>query len=248
MRHAHIWRPWLGNALVGVYLFSLIAVAVFTWAQNAQTPAFLSIVKKMASQGLPIAVVVATLSTLVHHRLGTASRWNTVHRILSALQGVVFAEEKKRGDLSHNHRITLFKKCWPRDRLLPVARSGDATMRSSASFRAPMDNPNAATGVAGHAFFRDDIPRVGGLPDVSGLSGPPSDGDIAEYARKTWSTVEYVKRRRPLARSYVAHKIVVNREPWGVLIVDSTEPEPKLTPEDLRAYSLVATTIGTILE
>ncbi len=119
-------------------------------------------------------------------------------------------------------------------------------MVSRSSFHAPRNNPDKAQGVAGRSFFRGDVTIVEDLPDVTGesLAVPV----VTDYARRTWSDVDSVYNRRPRARSYVGMRVSVNREPWGVLIIDSTEQKAKIEPADLRAYALVADFVGTILE
>ena len=152
--------------------------------------------------------------------------------ILDAFREVVFGDT--RDDDAH-HRITLFKRergwCpamtdgsgrWQRPGsrwLVPVARSGHGSKKTRARFRCP-DDTDGAEGIAGRAWARSRVVRAKRLPNLNGPNC--SEEDLRSYASATYVSVEWVRKRKPAARSFVGFRVDDARsEPWGVLVIDS---------------------------
>ncbi len=205
-----------------------------------------------------ILILIATLCLLaagVFRRIvGPPWVWAAIHRQLDIFQEYAFSEQM--GDLLHDHRVTLFKhvrwkwcfRKWPWSGwLVPVERSGHTTRRTNVIFRAP-DDANRAEGVAGIAWASRSAVPVTELPD---LSGNPSAGDVLQYANRTFVAVEwieeYVKKGRPLARSFIGIPVEVIGKRWGVLVLDSKR-DMRSTQTTLKLYTLIARFLATLLE
>ncbi|HET9767111.1 MAG TPA: GAF domain-containing protein, partial [Thermoanaerobaculia bacterium] len=251
MRHRQRWRharPWLE----GVYWVLLVSVALLaaapkipvgsSWASFAPV-AFLRAVQPAWT--VPCAAGLAAIAA-IKSRFSSPWLWGAVHDILTGLQQDLFKTEFSQGQPRDLHRVTLFKRCgwrwarckWPHSGwLLAVSRSGHTTQSSESAFRAPDTGPaERAEGFAGSTWRTDEIILKENLPDVS---SDPTKEQIEEYAKSTWCKVEYVKQRKPAARSYVGVPIHVKGRPWGVLIIDSANPKAKSDNSELRLYGTV---------
>lgn len=151
--------------------------------------------------------------------------------ILDAFREALFGDSS---DDDAHHRVTLFKRerrwrsmtdgsgKWQRPGsrwLVPVARSGHGSKKTRARFRCP-DDTDRAEGIAGRAWARSRVVRAKRLPN---LNGPDcSEEDLRRYASATYVSVEWVRKRKPAARSFVGFRVDDARsEPWGVLVIDS---------------------------
>ena len=256
MRSDQGWRKVAVYAATAGYIACLLLTAVFVgfrWvAVTSETATWIVSTRESALMALPLLAVGVAVFQPLRQIFGQPARWKAVKVALSALREQVFREEIDSGVPIHHHRVTLFKRTPLRLRicrfpwsgwLIPVERSGDGTRTTRTVFRLT-DNPDLAEGVVGHSFYRETLLTVSGLPEITGES---STEELQEYARKTWCKLEYLKSRKPKSRSFVATRVLVNGNTWGVLVVDSIDPEPKTAPEFVVAYDLAARIVGAIL-
>lgn len=171
-------------------------------------------------------------------------------QILSHSRQHFFKEKFLTNDPEFHHRITLFKatrfcyrprpirhKWWiwgkeygpMKGWLVPVARSEHSTKNVKSTFRIPEDG-QGAEGAAGKAFFRENpfkLPSEGKILPV--LTTQSSKDHIEEYANSTFVNEQWINSRlgkeKPLARSLFAFRIKCNGKPWGVMVVDSVDPD-----------------------
>jgi hypothetical protein len=194
------------------------------------------------------------ISTAMRKIVGPPWIWDAIHSHLDSFREYAFPDQP--GDMLHEHRVTLFKRVqwhwclrkWPWSGwLVPVERSGHTTRRTSAAFRAP-DDANEAEGVAGATWASKSAVPVPELPD---LSGQPSPEDVADYAKKTYVSKEwveaYIKRGRPLAKSFLGIPVDVSGKRWGVIVLDSKR-EMRNSPGKLSLYTILAKFLSTLLE
>lgn len=149
----------------------------------------------------------------------------------------------------HHHRVTLYKYAswslrpkplrgwvwgWGRGPtsgwLVPVARSGHTTQKVKSTFLAP-DDADACEGVVGRAWACEGVIHQSNLPMIDKSS---SDADIKSYAKNTWVSEVWVRNKikqpKPLARSFIGYPIKVNGRRWGVVVVDSVDPNGVINP------------------
>jgi hypothetical protein len=180
--------------------------------------------------------------------------WDAVHYYLDVFQEYAFPEQA--GDMLHDHRVTLFKyvrwrwclRRWPWSGwLVPLERSGHTTQRTNIAFRAP-DDASQAEGVAGATWASKWAVPVSDLPDLSENS---SAQDIQSYAEKTFVSAEflgkYMRRGRPLARSFLGIPVEVKSKRWGVVVMDSKR-EMHVAPRYLSLYTIIARFLSRLLE
>lgn len=236
-------------------------------------PLFVPVVRYVQSEAwwlLILLSVVAGTSKLICTYIGEPWAWETVQTTLEELQSHAF---KQNTDPLHHHRVTLFKhercrfricfgqwrhKFWPWGRrrgpcsgwLVPVARTGHTTQKTKTVFLAP-DDADAAEGIAGQAWNRSVMIPVSGLPD---LNAERTEANISDYASRTWLSRELVKQRihmgLPTARSYLGIPIEVKGRKWGVLVLDSRDPNGIKLPKGLTydTYKVMAKFLERLLE
>jgi len=193
-------------------------------------------------------------STAARRAVGPPWIWDAIHSNLDSFRDYAFPDQQ--GDMLHEHRVTLFKyvrwhwcfKKWPWSGwLVPVERSGFTTRRTSAAFRAP-DDANEVEGVAGATWASKSAVPVPELPDISAQS--PAE-QIAEYAKKSFVSkawVEaYIKKGRPLARSFLGIPVDVRGKRWGVIVLDSRR-DMRNSAMKLNLYTILAKFLSTLLE
>jgi hypothetical protein len=138
---------------------------------------------------------------------------------------------------------------------VPYARSGHTTQKIQSVFRAP-DDADKAEGIAGKTWITSKVVSVTGLPDLSSseLRRNPHQREncITEYAEKTnvnrrWIE-ERLSTRRPIARSYCGIPVEVGSEMWGVIVLDSQNPEPRASEELYKIYKIFGRLLGNVLE
>lgn len=248
-------RRWSG-LLSFLYWVTVVLAGAFGAATNLpeQETSFILAdlaegVRQNAWWASPTSVGLALILGLVRRRVGSPSVWEAVHEGLEAVRNQAFAD-RSTGDPEHYHRATLFRyysvrpswRYWPwTRRLVAVARSGRHTRKAITTFRAP-DTPDRTNGVAGQAWARPDSYRVPELPDVS---GDPSPAEVERYARLSSVTKEWVRENQPETRSLFGMRLEVDGEPWGVLVLDSRDPEPI---EGEKAFRMVARTLTPLLK
>jgi GAF domain len=204
------------------------AVRLLTWSHNS------------AWWIVPACAAVTIGSKSLSTALGPPKVWKSIQRALDKHRDVAF--ELQDGDPAHYYRVTLFKRVrwaacirhetywewglwrWPISGwLVPVVRSGHTTQKTNTIFLAPDDAGNAE-GIAGQVWASGQTLTVDDLPEITERA---SDDQIAEYAKKTFVSEVWVRKRmgkRTLSRSIAGIPVEVKNELWGVLILDSLRP------------------------
>jgi hypothetical protein len=246
-------------------LIPLIYAAMRWDPDKLELPAILETPARFAQRdGLVLLLVLPLVSfglRGVRQGLRSPITWELIHTLLTQLQKNVFVKDA--GDAKYNHRVTLFVKrpwiwawCkWPwSGYLVPVERSGQGTRQSKTRFLcAPEKRAAQHEGVAGQTWVREKIIEVKELPD---LKVPMDEATraalIKDYARKTWVTEEWVRKRLdedlPMARSFVGIPVEINGRVAGVVILDSRNPIPPNRNKYSSAYDLVAKLLSKMLE
>ncbi|MCF6153246.1 hypothetical protein [uncultured Candidatus Kuenenia sp.] len=194
------------------------------------------------------------LSQFLNNRIGSPDIWRVVQHILDQYREEVFSkDENTKEDAEHFHRITLFKHFkwrWALVRspwsgwVVPVARSGSRTKTKIQCFLASKEHPDDAEGVAGQTWARNRTVIVSDLPDLN--IDNPQETDIIEYAKRAFVTKEWIcnrmqtNRRGLQCRSLFGICIEVKGIPWGVLVIDSRNPEPSRLRKSYKNAKLEA--------
>ena len=200
---------------------------------------------------LPVATAAAASVAWVKRKVGEPWYWESIHSLLDTFREQFFAARIT--DPVPFHRVTLFKRRswlwttrgkWWGGWVVPVERSGHTTQGTNTVFRAT-DDPLSNEGVAGVSWGFDRPVTVLDLPNV-GEDANPTDQEIANYAKLSWVDGEWVRANRPAARSLLAFPVEVKNEPWGVIVLDSRDPQGiKANPE---SYASFAKMLGKLLE
>lgn len=222
-------------------------------------------VQGMSGWVVPLAVLAGVMKFL-REQLGSPWQWDLVKSVLDALREVTYKEAVAVGEPVEYHRATLFKheqfcltprsllyKKWPWEGwLVTVERSGHSTLKEREAFCAP-DRAERAHGVAGRTWATQRVLPVIDLPD------PGDKAMVAEYARSSFVTTQWVEQTSERARSYIGIPIEVRGKPWGVVVLDSRHPKPpgvietegdrpQISQAVIHAYTTAAKTLGKILE
>jgi len=198
-----------------------------------------------------VAAALIGIAQVLRRCIGSPKLWPTLHKVLDEFREDIFSDIA--GDPLHEHRVTLFKRVqwgchlpclwrpwngW----LIPVIRSGHTTQSTSTVFPAP-DAADKAQGVAGEAW-KGSFVWIEGLPDVAGNA---TDEDTRVFAETTCVPEKWVRKHRPNRRSYGGLLVEVRGKPWGVIVLDSTNPTG-LKPGKRKAFQNFAKNVGRILE
>lgn len=190
--------------------------------------------------GILVCWCVTGACSVVRRSLGRPKDHAVIGELLNRFRNGVFGDES--GDYAH-HRVTLFKhyrfrplgfdfrdRGWPWSGwLIPVARSGHTAQKTNVRFLAP-DNTDRARGIAGRAWAAGTAAATD-LPDVQSSS---STHDVQKYAERTSVTERWVKKKSPGARSLMGFIVEAGGTPWGVLVVDSRNPDLDLTKANVQ--------------
>lgn len=246
--HRRHWRDrlygWLGWLELGFGIFAAISTGLLRVpVQTAQAwwPFAGRVLELLRGQEwwiVPLTIVLAGLCHFARKYLGPPWVWDTIHSTIGYFRDDVF--DKVQNPTEDHHRVTLFRYhkrwrwslCkWPWSGwLVAVARSGHQTQAKRPAFRAP-DSSDDSQGVAGLAWGMKDwqfVPKKGEspLPDVL---GDQTEENMQTYAERTnvkvrWLKHEIHKDKHP-AMSFAAFRVQVKGKPWGVIVLDSREPE-----------------------
>ena len=196
--------------------------------------------QNVAWVGIPFLILFLGFAKVLRDAIGPPWVWTVVQRVLDQFQELAFAD---RSGPKHHHRVTLFRiarfskpwRRWPGRRyLVPVARSGHATMQCSVVFRIP-DSADNAEGVAGRTWAERKVVPVSGLPAITGAV---PDEVRHEYARKTWVSRKWLRAwAEPAARSFLGIPVEVGGKPWGVIVLDSRDERP-IGQRTIRTYNM----------
>ena len=209
-------------------------------------------IQEMALVAFPLLLIAVPILDSLRRWSERKTLWPLVKEILEEFRKQIYPGSK---DPVHLHRVTLFKRSrWvaritffkkPRFGWLKIIESSGHTMRNSKTvFYAPND-PDNAEGIAGIAWASNTIIYKEELPDVKDKSC--SEEKIREYSQASNTPIEMVKEKRPVSRSLCGIPVEVKGVVWGVLVVDSRQPQ---IPKDLieRHYALTAKFLSRILE
>jgi hypothetical protein len=211
--------------------------------------------------------VLASLAGWMKVAVGPPKLWLQVHKLLDQFQARAFPPpSNSNAPPLHHNRVTLFQHrpwiwafcCWPGTGwMVPIQRSGVATRKTAARFRAP-DDAERVEGIAGTVWVRSGtifVPTLEGqgsklLPAIK-VDAP--DSRIDEYAKRTFTSERWIRRRMKrlhndgcLHRSFCGFPVTVEGKPWGVLVIDSMEGA--LDPAHISdAFTPYETALSTLL-
>lgn len=195
--------------------------------------------------GAPAAFLLLPAVGATRRFVGSPWVWECLKLALDELKREVFHGSN---GADHHHKVTLFKLRLG-GRLVPVLRSGVTRQSTPAVFLAHADNPDHAEGVAGRTFARQNIVEIQGLPDLSAPN--TTDKDREAYAERTSVSVQWLAKNpdSTKARSFVGFHIERKSKPWGVLVIDSRDPNPfKQTKKLEKSIRSCARLTGKLLE
>lgn len=228
-----LYRPlgWIRALLLGLAAIVPI-IAKLPPDRVQQVPLALDAVRWCAawfSVVVPTFVVCASALRYTRRRITDPEDHERLQGLLTHLHNQMFPDEP-----DERSRITLFRferlqfRRWPwcprrGGWLVAIKRSGDMHQDfDKARFQVGVDLTSTC-GIAGKAWCDIADAVVIGLPDVH--SRKPTKKDIDRYADLTHMSVESVKVRRPRSRSFYGMKIRAKNKKWGVVLVDSSEPQ-----------------------
>ena len=230
-----LWLRRFANGTIGVVSANLAASPEGSADIHPFLGDLVSFGHEVAWLTIVLSLVTVWVATYMLRRLGDPTILEAIDEILDQFRDGVFGGDAP-GDDAH-HRVTLFKHFrfrlagwdvgnggWPWSGwLVPVARSGHTSQRSSARFLAP-DDTDRAQGIAGRAWARRRAAAVmTELPDVRADGCIPKQRE--DYAKRTNVRLRWVEKRRPAARSLMGFTVENTRgRPWGVLVIDSRSP------------------------
>ena len=208
--------------------------------------------------GIPVSMLFLGAIQVFKKSHGNPIIWNSVHGILNDFRDKVFPNQPA----EHEHRVTLFRHydsyfClrtlltrfpWS-GCLVPVVRSGEVTQNPHVIFNAPPDTPNKSTGVAGLTWESRECQHISNLPDLDTTS---AERRIHSYASKTKSSpaniAKKVKKGKILARSFYGIPVEVKGKTWGVIILDSRNPQIPNAEGIKQLYRNLAIPLERLLE
>ncbi|WP_318513499.1 hypothetical protein [Photobacterium leiognathi] len=178
------------------------------------------------------------------------------------------------GDLDDNHRVTLFqykstyfgllfrRKYWQTKYfpwtatkhpwsgwLVPIARSGYTNQKARSVFWAP-DSGRKAEGVVGIAWAKGgDMVHFEKLPRITKQS---SDRNKEKYCDQTKTSPMllqgFIDEEEIPARSFLAFSLLVDGNPWGVIVVDSQSDQGINATVIPQAMHLTCSLVPVLLE
>lgn len=213
----------------------------------------------LAWWAIPLLTFIGGLAAYFKTQIGNKNTWSTVNTLLEEYRSAIFdSREAFAGRPNHHERVTLFKYrkyrlavCnWPwTGWMIPVARTGVATLRRNIPrFRCPLGDPSRAEGVAGKTFANNVRVEASNLPEV--VSATDADTK-SQYAADGFVTERWVQKKGTCAsRSLLGIPIEVKGKPWGVIVVDSTDPAPiEIDTEPAkREFRILSKLLAKLLE
>lgn len=195
---------------------------------------------------VPVCVLLATLIRYFRRQITDPEDHERLQDLLTHLHKQMFPNEP-----DERSRITLFKfhrfqfkrrPWWPRSGgwLVAIKRSGDMHQDfDKARFQVGVELTDTC-GIAGKAWCEIADAMVMGLPDVH--SGHPAEKTFRRYAKLTHMSVDSVMERHPRSRSFYGMKIRAKKKKWGVVLVDSSEPQL----DEVRIVQVFRSTEGVL--
>lgn len=261
-----VWLPLLLLLLCGI---------VGIWTPNEQGWPQWGVdsfrwIKENSPLLVPVLPVVVAISTKVGQAIGEPWFWRVINAILDDFQRDVFAGLPD--ERTDDHRVTLYKwtRCcvWPGNRwhwwwpwgrgnhpwsgwLKPIVRSG-MYKRGRTIFLANKGQRELAEGVVGSAYFSQsgNLEKVD-LPDIQQWRSGDNDGNLAEYAKQTFVSLQWLKCRlknnAPVARSFQAIRVEVKKATWGVVMIDSRASKLPNPQKTVHEFQFLHKTLQTLL-
>jgi hypothetical protein len=223
---------WLLGLATAFFTGVAKAVTAPTWFPEGWKPLFPWVVKNQFwLLTCPLVAVVALqfVEKRIEHRLHRRAREKQLKRLMEELLQRLrerFIPPRLRRDPPPFHRLTLFRANKERERLEIVARSAEATRGSTTCWQIDPDDQSKCKGVAGVAWYFDTIIVVPdpGEPELPNVSGPCTEAEIEDYARRCFVPAASIREHRWAARSFAAMSIRVDGRRWGALVLDSVSP------------------------
>ncbi|MDE3188947.1 MAG: GAF domain-containing protein [Acidobacteriota bacterium] len=202
----------------------------------------------------PASFLLAALAKFADKKI--CDRWghDAVKEMLEILREKGFPGNK---EPVHFHRVTLFKhkrwwlcwRFWPWSGwLVPVVRSGHTTLNHQTCFLAP-DEADHAEGIAGRCWSTkaviliptEDSNMTLPLLNPEVNAKPHDPHAMAEiYAKETFMDTDWVLKKLPHSRSFLGIPVVVQGQPWGVIVVDSRATKIQCAKGILASYEEIA--------
>lgn len=200
-----------------------------------------------------LTITAAGLNEL-RARIGSNARWQTVQLIVDQYHDQLF--DKVEGPV-HHHNVTLYKFVrwhvwfcrWPWSGWVqPVIRSGHRTKKGIPWFRASLEHPEQAKGIAGTTFSSDQQVKRENLPDLD--TANVTEEQLNDYAGKTYVTRTWLgkRSRRPNARFYWGIPIEVSGKTWGALVIDSRSTTVSPSKQTLKTLVILQEMLGKVLD
>lgn len=143
----------------------------------------------------------------------------------------------------------LFKtRRWCGDYLVPYMRSGHLTLRTKTIFFIDSDNSLNSQGVAGLAWSQRGVVIIPSLPQITKTSKPKIKESYATGTKTSIRFLErYLSEGRTPSRAMAAMPVECNGKLWGVIVLDSLDPQG-VTADSVDHYTLTVALIGHLLE
>ena len=201
-----------------------------------------------------------TACAIVQKSLGSPAVWETLHALLCGTQAMVFPQEQY--TVANYHRVTLFRGQAYRGKgdlvglfcgfftnrirwLVPIVRSGHTDQNTRTRFSVG-DSEEECHGIAGRAWFQDQMVSASGLPDLN--DHQTGDEQFRQYAEWTGVPEEELRRKRPRQRSLLAVPVKMKGELWGVLVFDSRDSAPINRANVGNLCKMLTGHLGTMIE
>jgi hypothetical protein len=221
---------------------------------------------------LYIALGVTFIIGWVISKNGKLICYKALQKLIDKLQFIAFPNFQN--DVTASHRVTLFKyekKCtqryplWNLYRwhvankegkgknsgwLVPILRSGLHTKNTKTVFCVSNDSRQKTEGVAGQGWKRGAKLSLSNLPLITKSSGTTERSRYAQLTSMPDDMVsQYANNDIPLSRSIVSLPLMdCHGEHWGLIVVDSTEPDGIDEQELDSAYRAIIEPMGILIE
>jgi hypothetical protein len=245
------WLKWIA-AFIAAFVGACLKADQTSFAQWPIVFSALTWVQVHAWETLPLSTFIAGGAQWFQSRIGSKHQWDTIQVMLDHFREQIFDKGQTKDDPKYFHRVTMFKhrywrlciRRWPLGGwLVPVSRSDVATKTNIKCFKASLNDPTHAEGIAGKAFVNQRELRANDLPNLQVQRA--NDADVKLYAERTFMAEKIVRKSPPVSRSIVAIPFEVNGKPWGVIVLDSQNPREIKYPEGV--YGVIAKVCNTLL-
>jgi hypothetical protein len=256
----------------GVAALVSFAVAHDADAAKSQAPQWIkesiSFLHNFGGSWLWAIAALGAFTTFSRKFIGPKEVWSAVHTLLNDFRDRAFESQED----PHANRVTLFRHqkwclkstAWFKmltqgkwiwgGWLIPVERSGDMAQNPTVAFYAPMDYPNQAEGFAGIVFRRRVTLDLQELPALNSqmLKSNAGENTLKSYCESTNVSIKEIKKR--LKRNEMCgrcfwglHLEKEDASIWGVLVIDSHQPNIRPKDEIYDEYKSLAKILDAML-